>query len=338
MPILMAAASSHAPSLFFNTFDGWEKMHLRLNTGHTQPPETDLENAELVEQMILRSKANFVRLKDEYTKFNPDVIICVLGDQREWFDGSNIPNLLVYTGPDSYTHHNIGLYDEEPVPDPHTEPFRYPIRMDRNLAREILDGLIQRGFDAAHSEEVEPQVRPRIGFPHGIGHILPHSHPNLDVPIVPIFLNVDNGPPVMMSGERCVALGRAIAEICERSDKRILITGSGGMSHNPGGPRSGWVDEPQDKWFLRQLEDGNIDALKSMFSFRSEQFDGAGGELRTWLVAAAAMDYMKPGHRAAWTDYFPARKVTTGCGWVSYPPISLQEAKERQSKEMSGAR
>src|SRR6266511_2054626 len=31
MPIQMAAASSHAPSLFFSTYEGWERMHHRLN-------------------------------------------------------------------------------------------------------------------------------------------------------------------------------------------------------------------------------------------------------------------------------------------------------------------
>jgi hypothetical protein len=42
------------------------------------------------------------------------------------------------------------------------------------------------------------------------------------------------------------------------------------------------------------------------------------------------MDYMKPGHKAEWTDYIPARKVTTGSGWVYYPPISEAEARERR--------
>src|SRR5690606_33771480 len=95
MPIQMAGASSHAPSLFFSTYEGWERMHHRLNDGHPQPPETELENEELIAQRVRRIQANFARLKEEYTKFNPDVIITVLGDQREWFDGSNIPNLLV---------------------------------------------------------------------------------------------------------------------------------------------------------------------------------------------------------------------------------------------------
>jgi protocatechuate 4,5-dioxygenase beta chain len=332
MPIQMAAASSHAPSLFMSTYEGWERIHHRLNDGHPQPPETDLENEEEIARRVPRIKQNFATMKEAFVGFKPDVVITVLGDQREWFDGSNIPNLLVYTGPDTYTVHNTGLADEDPQPDPYGEQFRYPVKVDRDLANALLNGLLEQGFDAAYTTDMQPQSQPKRGVPHGVGNVMIHTHPDIDIPIVPVFVNVDDGPPVIMNGQRCIELGRAIAKICLRSDKRILITGSGGMSHDPRGIRSGWVDEPQDQWFLRMLHEGNVEALKAMFSFRSELFRGGGGELRTWIVAAAAMDYMKPGHKAAWSDYIPARKVTTGSGWVYYPPISDAEAKARQSE------
>jgi len=327
---MMAAASSHAPSLFYNTYAGWERMHHRLNDGHTQPPETALEDEAHVEMRMAQIKANFARLKAEFAKFKPDVVLTVLGDQREMWDGSNIANLLVYTGPDTYTVHNTGQLDEDPPLDPYSETFRYPVHIDRNLAKTILNGLLTAGFDAAFTTDLQPQSQPRRGLPHGVGNIMPHTHPDLAVPIVPVIMNVDDGPPAIMNGERCIELGRALAKICETSDKRILITGSGGMSHDPRGLRSGWVDEPQDNWFLDQMKAGNVEALSSMFSFRSELFRGGGGELRTWIVAAAAMDYMKPGHKTAWSDYFPMRKVTTGCGWVYYPPITEADVAARR--------
>ena len=333
MPIMMAAASSHAPSLFQSTYDGWQRIHHRLNDGHPQPPETELENEALIAERVPRIKANFARLKKEITAFKPDAIITVLGDQREWFDGSNIPNLLVYTGPDVFTVHNTGTADRDPAPDPTSDEFKYMVKIDRELAKQVLDGLVNSGFDAAFSTEMNPQSNPKRGVPHGVGNIVPHSHPSAEVPIVPVFVNVDDGPPVIMDGERCVELGRAIAKICESSDKRIVITGSGGMSHDPRGLRSGWVDEPQDNWFLEQMMNGNVDALKAMFSFRSELFRGGGGELRTWIVAAAAIDYMKPGHKAAWTDYIPARKVTTGSGWVYYPPLTQEDLEAHARQE-----
>ena len=106
MPIRMGLCSSHAPSLFFSTYSGWQLMHHRLNDGHPQPPETELETEEVVNQRIPRIKENFATLKDEIAKFAPDVMVAIIGDQRELFDGSNIPNIAVYAGPDVDTVDN----------------------------------------------------------------------------------------------------------------------------------------------------------------------------------------------------------------------------------------
>src|SRR5690242_1944047 len=189
MPIQMAAASSHAPSLFFSTYKGWEAMHHLLNDGHPQPPETALEDEAEIARRVPQIQKNFATMKDAITKFNPDVIITVLGDQREWFDASNIPNLLVYTGPDTFTVHNTGLFDEDPRPSPYDEQFRYPVKTDQALAKMLLNGLLEAGFDAAFTNDMQPQSQPLRGVPHGVGNVMPHSHPNLDIPVVPVFVN-----------------------------------------------------------------------------------------------------------------------------------------------------
>ena len=323
MPIRMGICTSHAPSLFFSTYDGWQRMHHRLNDGHPQPPETELENEELIAQRVPQIRQNFATIKEEVAKFRPDAIVAVIGDQREMFDGSNIPNLAVYVGPDTWTMHNTGLMDEDPMPSPYDEKFRYPVKVDQELSSAILNGLVEDGFDAAIIEEMNAQSQPERGMPHGWGNPAPYLF-DLDVPMVLVLVNVDDGPPVILNGERCLAIGRSIARILEKSDKRIAIYGSGGMSHDPRGPRSGWVDEPLDNWFLDQLESGNADALKAMFSFRSENFVGGTGELRCWTVVAGAIDEVSKGHKAQRVDYIPARKVTTGAGWAYWPPIEEQ--------------
>jgi len=90
------------------------------------------------------------------------------------------------------------------------------------------------------------------------------------------------------------------------------------MPH-PLGPRSGWVDEPLDRWFLDQLTGGTPDRLNSLYSFRSAATESGTGELRTWLPVAAAMDAVQPGIRATLVDYFVARKAMCGNGWVTWP-------------------
>lgn len=324
MPIQMGLCSSHAPGLFQFTVRGWEATHHRLHTSRNAvvSPELWQETPEVLEGYIRRIKHNWATMKAQLTAFNPDVLVAVIGDQREWFDGSNIPNILVYNGPDTWGVHNTGQFDEDPIPDTGEDPrFRLSIKVDRELSQMILEGLLKEGFDVAWSSVNNPQSQPKRGVPHGMCNPAPHLMPRPDLPVVLVFVNVDDGPPVQINGERAYQLGQAIARICEKSDKRIAIYGSGGMSHDPRGPRSGWVDEPLDQWFLDQLSTGQLQNLKSMFSFRSENFRSGTGELRCWIVVAGAMDYVKPGHKAVVVDYLPARKVTTGCGWVYYPPV-----------------
>jgi hypothetical protein len=76
--------------------------------------------------------------------------------------------------------------------------------------------------------------------------------PELDVPVVPVIIKTVERSAAVLNGERCVALGRAIAAICADLPAPICIYGSGGMSHDPSGPQSGWVDQYLDRWVLWQ--------------------------------------------------------------------------------------
>jgi hypothetical protein len=98
------------------------------------------------------------------------------------------------------------------------------------------------------------------------------------------------------------------------------------MSHDPLGPRSGWVDEPLDRWFLEQLAAGTPNTLGALYSFRSAATESGTGELRTWLPVAAAMNAVRPGVRAKVVDYFVARKSTCGIGWVTWAADALLPA------------
>jgi aromatic ring-opening dioxygenase catalytic subunit (LigB family) len=325
MPIQLGLASSHAPSLFSSTFDGWERTYQRMKRDRVQPHETEaIETKEEIERRVPRIKAAFETLKQQMADYAPDTLIVVMGDQREWFDASNIPNIAIYTGEaDVWGVHNTGAADEDPpaVPTEDYDRFRLDVKTDRDLAEKILKGLIDRGFDVARSDKMNPQSNPKRGVPHGLMNPMQHVLHRLDLPVVMVWVNVDDGPPAILNGERTLELGRAIADICEGSAKRIAIYGSGGMSHNPGGPRSGWVDEPLDNWFMDQITDGKADNLKALFSFRSENLVGGTGELHCWMVVAGAMDQVKAGHQAVKVDYFAARKVTTGSGWAYWPQV-----------------
>ena len=323
MPLRLGLASSHAPSLFYSTFEGWEKSWHRLDDGRPQAPEVALEDREEIERRMPRFRANFAALKQQLVEFNPDVLIIVGGDQGEWFDAGNQPGVMVYAGGDIWGTHNTGAADHDPplVPAEHYDQFRMELKIDRELGALLQEGLLREGVDAALGMEMNPRGRPQVGTPHAFMYPAPHLLPRPDLPIVPVFIMTTEKLPAILTGKRCLAIGRAIAKVCEASPKRIDIYGSGGMSHDPGGLRSTWVDEPLDQWFLKQITAGTPEKLEAMFSFHSENFYGGTGELRTRITVAAAMDYVKPGHQAVKVDYVPARKGSTGVGWVYWPPV-----------------
>ena len=326
MPLQLGMASSHAPLLFQSTFRAWNRAFLR--GGLPQPPEIYLEDEKMIEERVPRIMDAFHALRDQLAEFKPDALIVVGGDQTEWFDDSNKPQVMVYTGESMWGVHNTGSGDEEPPLSPaeHHDRFRIDLKIDQELARMVHEGLVREGIDAALSTKQNPLGRREVGSPHAFMNPMPHLMPSYDLPIVPIFTATIEKVPGVMTGERCLAVGRAIAKACEASGKRIAIYGSGGMSHDPGGPRSKWVDEPLDYWVLDQLTTGNLEALEAMFSFRSEFFEGGTGELRTWIIVAGAMDYLKHGHKATLVEYMPARKATTGSGWVYWPSLEAPVA------------
>ncbi len=329
MPVGFVCASSHASGLFQDTMKGWDRFAPdwppfgpgRYELLGPPPPELALEqfpgNAE--HNLAPRSKRNFAVLREKLAEYDPDVLIIVGGDQNEWFDASNMASIMVYAGEDVWGLHNVGAGDERVDPAEDHGRFRVDLKIDQELSRGLLDGLVKEGFDVAISKKMQPLSRPERGLPHPFSDPMPWILPRPDLPVVLLFVWTTEPSRAIITGERCVALGRAVAKVCADSPKRIAMYASGGLSHPFNRP--GWVDEAQDHWFLDRLADGDVESLKSMFSYQADNTVGGAGEDRSWITVAAAMDYMKPGHKGVLVDYFPARMVICGMGWMYWPAI-----------------
>ena len=141
---------------------------------------------------------------------------------------------------------------------------------------------------------------------------MPKLVPDLNIPVIPVFLNAYYPP--LPNGRRCWDLGVAIADIFEYCPERIAIYGSGGMSHDPGGPRAGWIDEPLDNWVFERIETCRGEELTHLFTFDSDTLRGGTGELRAWIATAGACQW--PGGKI---DYFPSHHAKTGIGFCHWP-------------------
>ena len=92
---------------------------------------------------------------------------------------------------------------------------------------------MKRGFDIAESASFIPRGNPDVGVSHMVAHPIPTLVPDLDIPIIPLFLN-EYYPP-LPTAERCYDLGETIAEVMAERPERVAIYASGGLSHDPGG-------------------------------------------------------------------------------------------------------
>ncbi|WP_070157883.1 hypothetical protein [Sphingobium phenoxybenzoativorans] len=323
MTLALGMACTHFPSLFQETYEGWQRYWRILSSHVPQPPEVYEEDADRIASFIERRNAAFETFRKAFRAAEIDVLVVIGGDQDEWFDRTHIPNLFVYSGSDPIKgFHNYGSMDSDPPLQffEHPDRFGLELAVHSQLAQALTQSLLDDDFDVSTSTKIVPQGRPTHGAPHAIVRPLPSIMPELDVPVLPVIIKTIENSPANMTGKRCLELGRAIGAFCARQPERIAILASGGMSHDPVGPRSGWVDEPLDRWLLDILADGRIDPLGGLFSFQSASMDSGTGELRSWLVAAAAIQQQYPGIKADILDYFPARKATAGCGWALWHP------------------
>src|SRR5690606_1933265 len=112
------------------------------------------------------------------------------------------------------------------------------------------------------------------------------------VALVPLLQNC-TVPPV--PDERvCYALGRALGEAIRTrlpDGLRVGLFGSGGLSHEPGGPRYLEIDEKFDRWWMDLLVEGDHERVLAEATFEAMERAGSGGtaELLSWIVVMGAI-------------------------------------------------
>lgn len=100
-----------------------------------------------------------------------------------------------------------------------------PLLTDERAARQLVTSLHERGVDVATSYAMQ--------LDHGFTQAIDLMFGSPDaVPVVPIFINCggDLRPPM----HRVKALGEAVGAFCAGLEgRRVLLLGSGGLSHDP---------------------------------------------------------------------------------------------------------
>src|SRR6516165_10324144 len=95
-------------------------------------------------------------------------------------------------------------------------------------------------------------------------------------PIIPLAVNVVMYPPP--TGHRCFMLGRAIRKAVQSypEDLRVVVLGTGGMSHQISGPRAGLINSKFDKAYLDGLsqDPGKLSRMSHLEYMREAGAEG----------------------------------------------------------------
>jgi len=276
--IVAAMAMTHSPGL-----TGWFER---------APEDQQVEARRALDEMRERLRAA-----------RPDVILLVSNDHLLNWPINNTPEYTVGIGAE-----HVGpadWYDEW------LALAKYRIPGHPALARYLVNEGARRRLALSYLREMQ--------FDDGVSVPMHYLNPAGDIPLVPVTMNC-TVPPIPTPA-RAYEVGTILREMLRdysTGDERVAVVATGGLSHEPGGPRYFWVDEEFDRWFLDLLRKGDHAALLRECTLERMEAAGSGGtaELLAWILALAFTS--GPAEVLA---YMPAVAWRSGTGMVVWPEV-----------------
>jgi protocatechuate 4,5-dioxygenase beta chain len=166
-----------------------------------------------------------------------------------------------------------------------------PFKGEPDLSWHLIEHLVDREFDVTTCQEMLVDH----AFTLPLKLFWPQGCP---VTTVPVCINTVQFP--LPTAKRCFKLGQAVGEAIRAwdSDKRVVVIGTGGLSHQLDGQRAGFINKPFDLKFMDSLVNEPEWATQYSVHELVEKTGTQGVELLMWLATRAAV----PG---------PVRKVHT---------------------------
>jgi 2,3-dihydroxyphenylpropionate 1,2-dioxygenase len=144
------------------------------------------------------------------SEFAPELVVIVAPDHFNGFFHDLMPPFCIGTQAEA-----VGDYGTPAG----------PLAVSADDALALANTVTASGIDVAVSR--------RMAVDHGFAQPLQLMFGGLQSPpVVPIFINAA-APPTIPKVARCVALGRALGNHFAADTRRVLVIGSGGLSHDP---------------------------------------------------------------------------------------------------------
>ena len=238
--------------------------------------------------------AGFEESRAWIAREKPDVVILVYNDHASAFSLDLIPTFALGCA-ESFEPADEG-WGRRPVPTVEGCP---------ELAWHLAESLILDEFDMTIVNKMD--VDHGLTVPLSLMFGQPDAWP---CKVIPLAVNVVQYPPP--SGKRCYALGQAIARAVASfpKDLKVMVFGTGGMSHQLQGARAGLINADFDTDFLNRLvDDPEGLSLKPHLDYVREA-GSEGIELVMWLIMRGAL---KPDVREVRRFYHvPASNTAVG--------------------------
>lgn len=214
----------------------------------------------------------FLPVRAWLDEVRPDVAVVFYNDHGLNFFLDKMPTFAVGAAPD-YRNADEGW----------GIPTLPPFQGDPELSWHIINHLVDAEFDITTCQEMLVD--------HAFTLPLKLFWPDEPCPVrtVPICINTVQFP--LPSARRCVALGQAVGQAIGSWDsaQRVVVIGTGGLSHQLDGARAGFINKAFDLKFMESLVEDPQWATQFSIHELVEKTGTQGVELLMWLATRAAV-------------------------------------------------
>lgn len=216
----------------------------------------------------------FPPVRDWLDRVKPDVAVVFYNDHGLNFFLNNIPTFAVGAAPE-YRNEDEGW----------GIPALGAFPGDPDLSWHIINHLVDSEFDISTCQEM--LVDHAFSLPMKL--LWEGKDGNWPVRTVPININTVQHP--MPSAKRCYALGKAVGAAIESypQDLKVVVVGTGGLSHQLDGRRAGFINRDFDKLCLDSLITNPASLTRYSTHELIELAGTQGVEIVMWIAARAAL-------------------------------------------------
>jgi aromatic ring-opening dioxygenase catalytic subunit (LigB family) len=278
--------------------------------------------AEIVAAMALTHSPGLTGWFDAAPAEHRRLALGALGEMRARLEATRPDVLLMFSNDhllnwpiNNTPEYTVGIADRHVGPADWYDEWlalkKYEVPGHPALARHLVNAGARQRLALSYLRDMQ--------FDDGISVPLHYLNPDMRIPLVPVSMNC-TVPPIPTPA-RAYGVGVALREVVRAfpGRERVAVIATGGLSHEPGGPRYFWVDEEFDLWFLDLLKRGDHAAVLRECTLERMEEAGSGGtaELLAWILVLAFTT--GPADVLA---YMPALAWRSGTGMVVWNALA----------------